>query len=1078
MYLNGLVIRTKLAPLRSFKRTLYRPRLGERIREATDYRLTILQAGAGYGKSTALAALANGDAPVVWYHLGTEDTDPLLFLLYLLHGFNHTFKNLSEAPLAMLEAWEGAGGSIPWSAIVDLLINELAEVTSEHFLLVLDDVHLLNDVPEARQILDRLIKHGPANLHIVLSTRYPLALANLITLRVRGDLLEIGEDELAFTPGEIQALFSEQQRIELDAAEIERLAKETEGWAIAVQLINQHLSHLSQPDLSKALKQFSGLKEDLFVYLAQEVFDQQAANVRDFLLTTSILRRITIDACDHLRDAADNEYIFKQLASLGLFVVEMDEDHIRYHHLFGEFLYRRLDAAVRQETHLKAAAYYDAKGESEEAVYHYLEAEAFNEAARVIKKIGRSMVLAGRLETLSTWFGQLPPETLERYPTLLIPLGDIARLRSRFDEALRWYQLAEERCRAQKDQQGIAQALRGQARVYLDTVNPSQAEHLLSEALRHSDGQEDRETRANLLELMAENQLNLGHAHKAREFQNMARDLREQSSDKVELSARVLLRTGRLSEVSQMLEKRAEVENREPVFRPRAHRETLLLLSLLQSYIGESELAYQNAVEGIKRGQIFNSPFITAVGYMRQGHAWLLRDAKEKYRQAIASFDQAIEISDSLGVERLKVEAYWGLCRAYGYRGQLSRAEDVAGKGIQIAEKAGDSWIKAHICTSMGAAYILAGRPEEAPIWFTHGLSGYRECSDTYGEALSRLWQSLMWYALDDRVRLEQVLDDLLHIAYMHDYDHLLTRRVMGGPPDPRCIVPLLLVARGRNIRASYAGSLLNQLGLEKVEFHPGYQLRVQVLGAFRVWQGEEEVDSSDWQREKARQLFQLLITWRGSLLERDKICGLLWPELSADAAVRGFKVALNALYNALEPGRKRGASSAYVVREGSLYGLRMTADTWLDVDEFERAASTGDGAFQPDPVESLASYRYALEIYQGDYLEEFPYDEWCNEERTRLRTIYLRVADRVARTLVDQGQWEEALAVCQQILAHDDCWENAYRLMMICYTRLGNKASALRSYQQAVERIQDQLETGPSPETIRLYEQILESTL
>jgi len=71
------VIRTKIIPPRPSNRTLVRPRVQELLSEAQNYRLTLLQAGAGYGKSTALSTLASGHAPLIWYQVYEEDSDPL-----------------------------------------------------------------------------------------------------------------------------------------------------------------------------------------------------------------------------------------------------------------------------------------------------------------------------------------------------------------------------------------------------------------------------------------------------------------------------------------------------------------------------------------------------------------------------------------------------------------------------------------------------------------------------------------------------------------------------------------------------------------------------------------------------------------------------------------------------------------------------------------------------------------------------------------------------------------------------------------------------------------------------------------
>jgi len=597
VYRDGLVVRTKLTPPRLHQRVLHRPRVVHRLLEAQEHRLTIVQAGAGYGKSTALAALAESGYPLVWYRLDAEDTDPLVFLLHLFCGFRAALPALSEAPLVVLEEWEGNGGVARWMTAVDLLVNELSKHLRIPLFLVLDDLHLLGEASEPIRILDRLIGRAPPDLHVILSTRYPPVLPSLVTWRVRGEVLEVGEQELAFTPDEIASLFQEHYGLSFTPREIEMLATRTEGWAIALQLVWQGLRSGAVSTLSQALERLSSPTQDLFTYLAQEVLDQQPPDVQEFLLVTAVLREMTAPICDCLRNARDSEQMLRYLLESGLFVVDLGGGHVRYHHLFRDFLCHRLAPHVAREAHRKAAACWAERGEQEEAIYHLLAAEAFEEAAGILDRLGRKMVRAGRLDTLSGWLGALPPEVLANHPSLLTYLGDIARLHSRFDEALGWYRQAEERSRARSDLRGVGQALRGQARVYLDTVNPSQAEHLLQEALRLADGQEDRETRARLLELLAENRLNLGRPEEAERLRAQARELREEGPGEAELAVRVLLRTGRLEQARRLLEERAEAERHEPVLRPRAHRETLLLLSLILSMQGEGERAYQCAVD-------------------------------------------------------------------------------------------------------------------------------------------------------------------------------------------------------------------------------------------------------------------------------------------------------------------------------------------------------------------------------------------------------------------------------------------------------------------------------------------------
>lgn len=1072
MHATDTIIHTKLVPPRPFKYFQPRPRLNLRLLDALNYRVTIIQAGPGYGKSTALSALPTDDRRIAWYHLDSDDTDPLVFLLHLIHSCVVVSPVLSTAPLAQLEAWERNGRISPWTSIVDTLINELAKSDTHPLLLVIDDAHHLQNSSQAQQILDRLISQAPKHIHVILATRYPLRLPNLTTWRVRGELLEIGQAELIFTPDEIVSLFQDQYDLALTADQVNELSAHTEGWAIALQLVGQWLKSGGNTSLPQAVARLSG--PDLFAYLTQEVLAQQHQDIQEFLRVTAVFRQMTPDLCDCLRNANDSRQHLRFLEENGLFVVASGDGSIRYHHLFHGLLRHQLPKEKQEAIHRRAAHCCQKNGRDAEAIYHLLAAREFETAAQRLNALGRNMVRTGRLDTLVKWIGSLPPDILQNHPPLLVYLGDAARLRSRFDEALGWYQQAETRSRLLGAVPAIGQALRGQARVYLDTVNPNQAERLLQEALRLSDGLDDRESRARLLELLAENLLNQGHAKDAESYRRQARELRQEGPGEAELSIRVLLRTGQLDQARRLLEKLAEKERQEPALQPRAHRETLLLLSLILAMQGERDGAYQCAVEGIERGRALDSPFVTAVGFMRQGHAWSLDKTEKGYGEAQRCFNEAIKISETFDVPRLKVEAHWGLCQTYGFPGDLENAHLTAQKGLEIARAAGDEWVMAGIYTTLGASYAQAQQTETAEDWLFQAQQAYRECGDTYGEALSQLWLSFTRYHSGDTARLERNVAELLRLTQRHSYDYLFLRRTLIGPPDPRSLVPILLFARDANIHTAYARQLLLQMGLGKVQIHPGYQLRLQLLGPFLAWRGDVAIDAINWKRKKARQLFLYLLTNRHTTLEREQIIDALWPDLSPEQAQRDFKSAYSVLLNVLEPQRSRNEPSAYIIRDGSRYSWCATADVLLDVAEFEALIKEGDAIYRQETARAAPLYRQAMQLYQGEYLHEFPYEEWCSEERERLAALFLQRMERLAEILAQQQAWEEAVSVAQVILTHDNCWENAYRILMRAYTELGQRGQAVRAYQRCVERLESVLNVAPSPVTTQLFETLV----
>ncbi|MBC8332295.1 MAG: transcriptional regulator [Anaerolineae bacterium] len=1070
------VIRTKITPPTPSVRDLYRQRVALALGEAIHYRLTLLHASAGYGKSTALTSLAQGDRPIIWYQITEDDNDLFVFLLHLLHATQLALPHIDNLPIPLIEGWDNIQDPLPIVEIIHQYLNALSSSLTEPTILVLDDIHLVADVPEIAHALDRLIGLAPSDLRVLLSSRLPVQLPNLSRWQVRGDVLSIDHNILKFNRDEISVLFAQQYDYKLTESEVDSLTQLTEGWAIALQLAWQSLRSGAVASIDEVMNRGGKSLGSLFEVLTQEVMQRQPEDIQEFLRISASLRVMTPSACDALRDASDSEALLDYLRRHELFVVDLGEGGLRYHHIFHRYLRGQTDAKQRQAWHQRAALYYQKYADFDTAIYHLFLAEDENQAANLLNSFGARLLATGRLDTLAAHLDNLSPETLHQHPALLSYLGDLARLHSRFQEALGWYQQAETLCTERGLSDGLGRSLRGQARVYLDTVSPSRAEELLQQALRISDGTADRESQARLYQLLAENKLNAGKVEDAEKLHQQAEALVREGPADSQLRIRVLLRTGRLAEAKKQLEELAETEQHDPVHTPRAHRETQLLLSIIYAMQGDAKKAYQSALEGIQRGEEFNSPFVTAVGHMRLGHALMLLSETKEYAQSREQFEKAIEISRTLAIPRLRVEACWGLCRTYGSQENLTEARKAAHEGIELANLAGDEWNASLARLTMGANLILAELYEEAADWLGQAVRGFRECSDPFGANAARLWLCLGWYRQNDLERISQTLPDLLTTCRQHTYDYLFTRPTLLGLPDERLAVPLLILAREHGWEGTYPKKLLNALGLSEIKSHPGYQLKVHTLGAFQAWRGEQEIAHNGWRREKTRQLFQILLTYRQNPLNRDQLCEHLWPGMDPETSQRNFKVALNTLYNVLEPNREAGSESTYIVRVGTSYTLRPEADIWLDSAQFLQKIRQSENILPENPQQAMALMKTSLDIYRGEYLPNARYETWAAAEREQLSVLYLRTADQYCELSLKENNLEETIELCQQILSYDNCWERAYRYLMLAYDQLGDHGQVARTYQRCLETLNKELDVRPAPETEELYRRLTDN--
>jgi LuxR family transcriptional regulator, maltose regulon positive regulatory protein len=272
------LLATKLHVPRPRRDFLSRARLLERLTEGTARELTLVCTPAGFGKTTLLADWARGSRrPVGWLSLDEADNDPARFWRHVAAALDTACFGIADRVAPLLQ------GLQPFSVegVAATLVNQLAEVADE-VVLVLDDYHLIQ-APAVHQSLGFLIDYLPPQLRLVLTSRAdpPLPLARL---RARGQLAELREGDLRFTPGEAAELLQAAVGADLPEAAVAALAERTEGWVAGLQLAG--LSLQGRGDVAAFVEGFSGSHRYVLDYLTEEVLERQPEPLGSFLLAT------------------------------------------------------------------------------------------------------------------------------------------------------------------------------------------------------------------------------------------------------------------------------------------------------------------------------------------------------------------------------------------------------------------------------------------------------------------------------------------------------------------------------------------------------------------------------------------------------------------------------------------------------------------------------------------------------------------------------------------------------------------------------------------------------------------------
>lgn len=1004
-----IVNRTRFIPP-SPRTPLRRERLFAQLAES---RVAVVLGGAGFGKSTLLASFLQGK-PALWYSLSEAEQDPQVFLVHLFHLFHRAFPGVADRALERLSQ---PGGALKHGkSAVDALADSLLDVLEDHWL-VLDDFHLLQG--SVLDFLDGFIQQLPPSLRVAVASRRRPLLPSLSRLLLQGDAVLLDQDQLSFQETEIAELA---QRFEhpLSPKELNEIEAETEGWPMGLQL------YLRKGSRKGARHPLHGDRRHLFDYLAQEVFATLTGEEQTFLLDTATLPYLDPELCNALLGRTDSLRMLQSFLDRGLFVIPEGES-FRHHHLFHEFLQGLLaERGDLSDSHRKTARLLLGRSRVEEAVEHLLAAGEYLEAAQTLAEIAPSLVNQARYAQFEGWLKKLPESLLDRAPALAINQGDALRLTSRFEEALQWYDRAE---RGYEGGEGKSRALAGKARVFLDTVQPLRAGRLLEEALNQT---ESPKRRAELLAMLGENKLNLGDAEGA---EHCFQQAREECPEAEENQGRVLLRSGRLEAARTLLK-----ETHHRGGSTRSHREAALVLSFIEALLGEGKSAFEEAGKALLRAREQHAAWTEAVAWMRRGHASLLLDAREEARH---SYEEALKLAEKIEVPRLRAELCLGLAQL-SWREGNQEAEKWAEEGWNTARETGDSWLSGLLALALGSFLAREGNPK-GKRWLS--LAEKALAQDPFGLTLVTLWSAQMALRLGEDARP----CFLRLLERMNEYGFLLSR-------------PTLLGFDSQEALDAFVGEGLKH-GFDRRKDLRAPALKVKTFGSFKVWRDGEEIPEKAWSREKARQLFHLLVVFRGESLPKSRIIDLLWPELDPDGADGTFRVALNALNKALEPDRKSGQPSRFILRQGSNYGL--SPEVLVDAAEFERLLDLSE----TDEQKRIERLEEALSLFEGDFLSDYPhYEAWCERERARLQDRFVAGSLKLARYL----EGKAALPWLTRLIEHAPSVEEGYQLLMKQHYRGGDRALALRTFERCVENLSHELDVEVSPETERLYQRIL----
>jgi len=1051
-----------------------RTRLIDAIYEQLEKRLLLIVAPAGYGKTSLLVDLAQqSELTVAWLSLDALDQELQRFLRYLIAAVAEKFPSFGRDSLAALESMTSIEQDE--ERLLVTITNEINAQINEHFILILDDYHLVSNVTSINHTISRFLQLAGEHVHLFLSTRNLPNLPDAPLMIARNLVGGLSFEELSFCPEEIQQLFQQNNGMLLSREDAQTLVEETEGWIAAIHLTNGNPGTLPQMHPLESTR-------ELFDFFSKEVLLRQPEQVRRFMLMTSVFDTFDVSLCAQVLDPLvegqhfDWPVLFESVRTGNLFSAPLDNDGrwMRYHHLFQHFLRSQLQyeqPVLAWHIQQNLAHAYEESQDWEAALDVYARLDDYENQARLLTHTSMIFIMAGRILTLANWLDKLPGDVVSSHPALVSLLGTIHATRGDNRQALELFDLAESKLREIGNEAEWTTTLVRQAEVCRQLGYYERAQKTVEQVLeltKDSDIRDMQYTFSEALRIKGLVLFALGHMKDALIWlQEALRTCRSSGTKNnipiLEMELGVVHR--RLGQPEVAAQYYASALQAWGNIGNTAWKARLLNnLGLLYHMTGRLDEAHSLLQEALKVSEW--SGYIQFQTNSLISLADLLTDLAD-LDSAYTYYDKALTLASNLGHSLYIFYASLGQARLQRLKGNhLLAVEEL--RRTELSQVNLGIFERAVFNLELGCCWLDGNKLEL-------GIDMLRESVMLFGQGGNQMEQAVaqLWLEVASSV---QNLD-----GATSRLKELLPARREWQKPTPQ------MIHAGRAARwLKKRGSLLFKDPVLKLFFEDAERIReslpvlcrnlrngkenlqpviprleITSFGEIMVRHNQQIVELSDWQTREARDLFLFLL--QSPALTKEQIALVFWPDISPARLKMRFKINIYRI--------RQAVGQDAIVFEDDHYRFNRTINYIWDREEFDKLFEKLQQAIGRSEKRKLLEH--AATLLAGDYLADLDAD-WVVLDRLKYQEIYRYVMLELATHYLQDGQAHNCLHIARRILMSDPLLESAHRLIIQAYASLHDPASMTLQYRQYRQTLENELGLEPSLEISTLYDQLM----
>jgi len=1076
--MNALEIpisKTKIILPRRRTELLTRRRLLDLLYETLDRKLVMISAPAGYGKTSLLIDLAHqSDLPFCWLALDPLDREPQRFIAYLIAALTERFPQFGNRSASMLNTLTSLDDGM--ERVLVTLVNEIYDEIQEHFVLVLDDFHLLDEVRSIQYFVNRFVQLVGENCHLILSSRSLPELSDMTLLVAREQVDGLDFSDLSFRPEEIQALLSQNQQIHLSDEDARKLVETTEGWITGLQFTDVDLVRSD----GTSFRPSHGVGVSVFDYLGQQVLEHQSDALRVFLLRSSLLEEFDIPLCEAVlaplySEPQDWSKLLETIVQKNLFVLPVGANGqwLRYHHLFRDYLQERFRREYPEEVKPileRLAQFNETRGEWEKAYQLYKQLGDVNALADLVERAGIPMYQHAML-TLDSWLKDLPPSIAQKRPGLLSLRGIVESAKGNISEGVILLNSAINKFRRQNDTRGLALALVRRGNVHRRLGNYKNAIQDADAAALLTENSDDLQWNfADALRIKGLSSYRQGQIAQSAKYLEQALDIYTSINDAPSISM-LMLETGMIyaamgnyKHAKTSYEKALELARQTGNLWSQAN--LLNNLGVLHHQQGEYEQAYHSLEEGLLCAQRSGYKRMEALILIGLGDLYAeVEDfelAGKHYRWVGSLVEQLGEgfLIDYLALANVNLVLI---------QGDVSRAHDIL-EQVRTSIKSSDSNYEIGLYHLMqGRLWLIEGKSQKAILELEESKKYFAENELNREKIWCSLWLAAADLQAGKQPSAREEIKTVLHDTNQtNNFTVIVARQVRKWLENQKNDPEVKPILRNLFEKVYLLDGRLPQVRrqlrrLTHVIAAPTPSLIVHAFGRGQTWSNGQPIPINQWQTQSVRELFFYFLA-ENRPRTKEQIGEVLWADVSEPAKLKlRFK---NDIYRL-----RRVVGQDVILFENDHYRFNSSMDYEYDVEAFEAYLARAKSV--PVTAEQIAFYQKALDLVHGKYLEDID-STWVWPERERLSQEFISASLKLAELYFKQGQNPKALQVCQRSLEYDATFEATYRLMMQIYHRMGDRASVVHVFETCEQIMQRIFDLPPSDETQKLYHHLI----